>query len=450
MILTAHEIAQATGGALIREAAAGPVLTDTRALTPGSWFVALQGPRFDGHDYLQAARRAGAIGAVVARDVEGFDGGLVKVADTTQAFADLGRAARRKLDCPVVGLTGTSGKTTTRALIALALSPLGLVHQTVANLNNHLGVPMTLLAAPPDPAAVVVEMGTSGPGEIAKLAKTAEPSHRLILNIGHGHLEELGDIEGVGREKRALFDTARPGDTVFLNLDDPRLSNPSLPRGVSVITFGRSAGATVCLHDLKLSPQTLSTHGRVSTPHGIISFEIPAFGAPFALNATAAIAVAFALQVPLQAAADALSRYAPVGMRQRIETVPGGPLVLNDAYNANPDSVCAALTTLAAMPGQRVAILGDMLELGDLERALHQRVLEHAQAHGIDEIWVVGPRFAQVAQGWKAVRVAEVDEIVTALRGRLGPDHRVLVKGSRGMRLERIVQGLLAPAQENC
>lgn len=449
MILSAQEIAAATGGRLIRSAPPGELLTDTRALRPGSWFVALQGPRFDGHDFLDKAAEAGAAGAVLSREVPGWTGGLVVVPDTTQAFGALGCAARRKLPCPVIGLTGTSGKTTTRALIALALSPLGPVHQTVANLNNHLGVPMTLLAAPPSSAAVVVEMGTSGPGEIETLALIAEPSHRLVINIGHGHLEELGDIEGVGREKLAMFATARPGDLALINLDDPRTRAADLPDGVRSLTYGRDEAAAIRLLQLELHPETLSTRVWIQAPSAEVEVVIPAFGVPFALNATAAIAVAEALGVPLAEAAEAMGRYAPVGMRQKIERLTSGALILNDAYNANPDSVKAALSTLAALPGRSMAILGDMLELGAHEQRLHAEVLDHASSLGVERIWVVGERFARAAESFSGVQAADADRVIEALSGTLGPSDRVLVKGSRGMRLERIVQGLSKPTSEN-
>lgn len=448
MKFTAREICQATRGTLLVDGPAGALCTDTRAVRPGDWFVALRGPRFDGHDFVEQAGAAGAIGAIVERPIDGWEGGLVQVPDTTRAYGVLGRAARRRLGCPVVGLTGTSGKTTTRALIALAISDLGVVHQTRENLNNHLGVPLTLLAAPPEPDAVVVELGTSGPGEIATLSKIAEPTHRLILNIGHGHLLELGDIEGVGREKRALFDTARPGDVALVNLDDPRLVDAVLPAGVERITFGRSEAATVRLMSVALDPDRLVTRMTVRCEGVSVQVTVSAFGLPFAHNALAALAVAHALGVPLDAAAAHLDRYEPVGMRQRIERLPNGALVINDAYNANPDSVAAALRTLANLGGSRIAVLGDMLELGTHRERLHTWILDLATELDIERVVVLGERFADAAAGRTKVRVAPTVQGALDILGDLAPDDRVLVKGSRGMRLERIVQGLITTPPE--
>jgi len=372
----------------------------------------------------------------------------VRVADTTAAYGAIGLAARRRLRCPVVALTGTSGKTTTRALIALALEPLGLVHQTQANLNNHLGVPLTLLASPPDPAVVVLEMGTSGPGEIARLSRLGEPTHRLVVNVGHGHLEELGDIDGVGVEKRALLDGGRPGDVAFINVDDPRLRDAALPSGVRRITFGRAAEADVRLIGADLDPATLHTRARVAVDGGVVALDLPAFGLHFAHNATAALAVAWSLGVDPAAAAAAMGRYQPVGLRQRIERLPGGAVVLNDCYNANPESMRAALDTLAALPGPRIAIVGDMLELGAHEAALHREILELAS--GFDAVIAVGPRMSAAASGRSGVvAFAEVEPAVDAARALLAGPATALVKGSRGMRLERIVQGLLVAAPED-
>ncbi len=444
MRFDAADIARATGGALRRAGPAGPITTDTRTLQPGDWFVALQGPRFDGHDYLATAAAAGAVGAVVSRADVDFPGGLVVVVDTTVAYGALGLAVRRSLTCPVVALTGTSGKTTTRALIALALEPLGPIHQTQANLNNQLGVPLTLLACPPDPAAVVLEMGTSGPGEIARLARLGEPTHRLVVNVGHGHLDLLGDIDGVGVEKRAMLDTARAGDTAFINLDDPRLRDAALPAGVRRITFGRDPAADARLVDVTVHPDTLSTRAEIVVGGQRVTAELPAFGVHFAHNATAALAIAWSLGVDPAEAARCLARYAPVGLRQRIERLPGGAIVLNDCYNANPESMRAALDTLAALPGPRVAVLGDMLELGAHEAELHAEILDHTATIGLEELVVVGPRMGRAAVGRVGVRVcADGDDALVWARERLARPATALVKGSRGMRLERIVQGLL-------
>ncbi len=442
-------IAAATGGALLRPGPAGPVHTDTRAIGAGAWFLALSGGRFDGHAFLAQAAAAGAVGCVVSRDPgPEWTGGVVQVADTTRALQDLGRAARARLRGPVVGLTGSTGKTTTRALIALALSPLGRVHQSEGNLNNHLGVPMTLLGAPEDAGVSVVEMGTSSPGEIALLADLAQPDVRLIVNVGPAHLEELGGLDGVAREKGALFRSALPGDTVCVNVDDARVAGVPLPAGVRRLTWGRAPGADIRLLDAALDAERLVTTARVATPQGELDLVVPSPGLHLAHNAAGALAVAHALGVDLAAAARALAGYAPVGMRLRPEPLHNGAIALNDAYNANPSSMEASLRTLAALPGRKVAVLGDMLELGPDEAAWHERVAAVAGALPIALVVLVGPRMSPAApyargrgEVWSALDGAT---LVARLAAWLRPGDRVLFKGSRGARVERILQMLQA------
>ena len=311
MKLDAAAIASATGGRMAQGGAAGPIQTDTRSLERGSWFLALVGPRFDGHTFLEAAAKAGAAGCVVNHVPADWPGGVVVVEDTTRALQDLGRYARSRFTQPVVGITGSSGKTTTRALVALALSPMGPIHQTTGNLNNHLGVPLTLLATPEEASAMVVEMGTSGPGEIEFLARLGEPDVRLIVNVGPAHLEELGGLDGVQAEKGALFRTARPGDTCCVNVEDERVMAMPLPAGVRRIGYG--AGGDIALAGVDIEPSSLLTVATFDTPQGRIQARIPAPGRHVALNAAGALAVAAALGVDLAAAAAALSNYAPGG-----------------------------------------------------------------------------------------------------------------------------------------
>ncbi|HHO52503.1 MAG TPA: UDP-N-acetylmuramoyl-tripeptide--D-alanyl-D-alanine ligase [Deltaproteobacteria bacterium] len=445
MNLDGSTIAASTGGRLIADAPAGPICTDTRALTEGGWFLALIGDRFDGHDFLEHAAAAGAAGCVVSRAPEpgSWSGGVVVVDDTTEALAALGRHVREGFDGPVIGLTGSSGKTTTRALIALALSPLGRIHQTEGNLNNHLGVPMTLLATPPDAAAMVIEMGTSSPGEIEHLARLVEPTIRLIVNVGPAHLEELGGLDGVAVEKGALFTTASPGHSCCVNVEDERVAAIELPAGVRRITFG--AGGDVSLQGVQIKPSSLQTDAVYETPAGTIEAHIPAPGRHVALNAAGALAVALATGVDLRAAADALSGYLPVGMRMRPETLSSGAVALNDAYNANPQSMEASLKVLAAMPGRRAAVLGDMLELGPDEAAWHERIAQLAGELALELVILVGPRMAAAAgacRGTQVLAFVEATGAIEPLRAWLQQGDVVLLKGSRGARVEQVLQGL--------
>jgi UDP-N-acetylmuramoyl-tripeptide--D-alanyl-D-alanine ligase len=437
------EIAAATGGVVARSGPAGPLRFDSRGISAGEWFFALKGERFDAHDFLASIPRdaAGLVVTSPERVPADWAGGVVVVADGPAAVADLGRAARARIHHPVIGLTGSAGKTTTRALIALAVSPLGPVHQTAGNLNNHLGVPFTLLATPDDAAVSVVEMGTSAPGEITFLASIARPTIRLVVNVGAAHLEELGGIDGVAAEKGALFATAVQGDTACINLDDPRIAAMRTPTGVHRITYGRAPGARIQLLSATIDVAALATDAVWQTPHGTLTCRIPAPGAHFAHNATAALAVAEALHLDLAASAAAMAGYRPVGMRMRTEPLANGAIALNDTYNANPTSMEASLRVLASLGGRRAAVLGDMLELGKDEAAFHIEIAALAHALDLDLVVLVGPRMSAAAfacpGAWSA---ADGESLADRLRNWLQPGDRVLFKGSRGARVERILQ----------
>jgi UDP-N-acetylmuramoyl-tripeptide--D-alanyl-D-alanine ligase len=446
MKFAARTLAEATRGTVVRDVeGSGPILTDTRAITPGCWFLALSGARFDGHDYVQQALDAGAIGAIVSRVDPAWTGGVVQVADTTVALQDIGRFARSRFTGPVVGLTGSSGKTTTRALTALALSPLGKVHQTVGNLNNHLGVPMTLVAVEPDARAMVVEMGTSAPGEIHFLATLAEPDLRVIVNVGPAHLEELGGLDGVQVEKGAMFTTARPGDTVVVNTLDERVSAVAIPDGVRVVTVGTPES------DLHVVSHRIS--GRLgmevtfATPEGTFTVELPTFGAHIAVDAALALGVAWAAGANLAEATAALAHYAPVGMRMAVVDLPSGARIFNDAYNANPASMKASMDALVALEGRKIVVLGDMLELGPRELDYHREVVAHADGLGLARIVLVGERMAAVvdaATRTDCLVAKSPEEAGAALAGTLTAADVVLLKGSRGARTEGVLHVLQA------
>jgi UDP-N-acetylmuramoyl-tripeptide--D-alanyl-D-alanine ligase len=442
----AEGIAAATGGTVLRAGPSGPVLTDTRRLGSGGWFLAIVGARFDGHEFLPAAQEGGAFGCIVS-EAPGDDwlGGAVLVEDTTVALQDLGRSVRRGFKGPVIGLTGSSGKTTMRSLIHLAVSQLGMVHQTSGNLNNHLGLPMTLAACPETAAGLVLELGTSSPGEIAFLDAIACPDVRLIVNVGPAHLEELGGLEGVAHEKGALFRNARPGDTVVVNLDDSYVRAIPVPEGVRQVTWGRHPAADIRLVDCRMESGSFRTQVSLRSPVGDLALELPVLGEHMAHNAAGAIAVAYALGLDLEGAVQALSAYEPVGMRMRVENLPNGVLALNDAYNANPASMKASLGVLSSMPGRRVAIMGDMLELGPLEADFHEDVARYADSLSLDLVVLVGERMVAAVGEVSATPVQAFQmpsEAVPFLKEWLSNGDVVLFKGSRGARVEQILQSL--------
>lgn len=438
---TGAEIAAATGGKLVMDAPSGRIVTDSRAITPGDWFLALAGERFDGHGFIADVLAKGAAGVVVSKHVDGASAGIVQVQDTTKAYQALGRAARDRFPGPVIGIGGAAGKTTTRALATLALSGLGVVHQNAANLNNHIGVPLTLLQTPADAKALVVEMGTSGVGEMAVLVECARPDVRVIVNIGPEHLEGLGDLDGVAKEEGVTFDTAQPGDVLIVNVDDDILRNWPRPDGTRVITYGEASEATIQLVSARIDTD-LRTHVVWQTPSGEIAAVLPAPGKHIAHNAAAALACAFAVGLDLGGAAAALEGYEPVGMRMRKETLEPGIIVLNDAYNANPPSMEASLSVLAALPGRKIAILGDMLELGDEEARWHDHVAAFASGLGLDLLVLVGPRMSQASATGSVWVHPDASDVAEKLKTYLRSGDVVLFKGSRGARMEQILQTL--------
>jgi UDP-N-acetylmuramoyl-tripeptide--D-alanyl-D-alanine ligase len=444
------EIARHCGGRLLHDGLPGPIVTDSRALCPGDWFLALVGDRFDGHAFLDKARAAGCAGAVISGEAPaGWELGLVRVPDTLLGLQALAAASRESFGGPVVAITGSVGKTTTRALAVLALSEGERVHHTQGNLNNHIGLPLTLLARPEDASLLVLELGMNAPGEIALLQSISAPTVRLITNVAPAHLEGLGSIEGVARAKGELFDGARAGDVVCVNMDDPRVAGLPLPAGVQVLRYGRSLGCDVRLREASLDADgpevlvrfALDVRGR--TVRGCL----PSPGLYMAANACAAVALAVALGKDPQRAADALVGYAPVGARMALEAGPGGIRVLNDAYNANPASMDAALETLCALPAcRRVAVLGDMLELGPAELELHRSLLERALALDLDLVGACGPRMQAAAAGrtvgGRLLVAPDAEALAAMLAPRLLPGDLLLLKGSRGMAMERILRTL--------
>ena len=444
MIFDARTIAAATGGTLHQDGGAGPVGTDSRRVAPGSWFVALSGEKFDGHDFLGVAEASGAAGALVSRMPARWSAGLVEVPDTLVALQDLARFVRKGFPGPVVGITGSAGKTSTRVMVVEVMRSLGVIHHTQGNLNNHIGLPLTLCHLPPDADAMVIEMGMNHRGEITLLQDIAAPTVRLITNVGAAHVEGCGSIDGVAAAKQELFDGAHAGDTLCVNLDDPFIAAMPIPEGVRVITWGRHPDAQIRLTDVGVDGARLQTRLRIETPDGTVRATLDVPGEHLALNAAAAVAVAFALRVPVELLGPALARFQPEGMRNRIERI-GGVSVLDDAYNANPVSMLAALRTLGALSGRRFAVLGDMLELGSAEASAHIEVLQAARAADLHEVWVTGPRMGLAAASVPGVRCFDdADTLAAALAEAVSEGDSVLVKGSRGARMERVLERLRA------
>jgi UDP-N-acetylmuramoyl-tripeptide--D-alanyl-D-alanine ligase len=451
MIFTAEQLAKGTGGELMAPGPIGRVVTDSRKVGEGDWFLALKGDRFDGHEFLSLAAQSGCAGVIAARVPEGWAQGWVRVDDGLQALTELARFVRAQFTGPVVGITGSAGKTTTRALAGLVAAGLGRVHQTEGNLNNHVGVPLTILAAPVDAAVWVIEMGMNHLGEIKALQAIARPTIRLITNVGAAHLEGVGDLAGVARAKGELFDGAMPGDVCLVNQDDERVRGLPIPPGVRVLCYGSQIGSDsrsstpldVILTDAHVDPQKLVTRFRIEVGDQVIRGTLPSPGLHLAHDACAAVAVGVALRVPLDGIGRALGQYQPVGMRLRIEPGPRGSQVINDAYNANPMSMEASLDMLAGLAGvRRIAVLGDMLELGGEEATAHASVLRKAHGLGLDGLFVAGPRFRPTADALGIPWAPDAASLAPLVDPVLQEGDVLLLKGSRGMSMERVLQTL--------
>lgn len=422
------------------------VHTDSRSVRAGDLFVALAGDHFDGHDFVADAFAAGARGAVVSHPVAGEgDAVLYPVDDTLIALGDLARHRRLALPARVVGITGSSGKTGTKQLTAAALGSTLRVHATAGNYNNRVGLPLTLLAAPPEAEVVVAEMGTNEPGEIAILAAIARPEIGVVTTVGESHLEKLGGVEGVLDEKLDLV-RALDADGLAVVGDEPR----ELPRAaralhprLRVAGFGPEA-------DDDLRPEDVVADGVGRHTFGWrgerIDLRVP--GRHVVVNTLLALAVAEALDVPARAAAAGVAGVDPDPMRGEIRRM-GSLTLLVDCYNANPQSVRAALDLLEAQgSARRVAVLGSMLELGDASDGLHRAVLRDALARDLDRVVATGA-FAQAAAeldpgerdaaGVRLIAVPEPEVAYRALRDDLSGSETVLLKASRGVRMEALV-----------
>ncbi len=459
-------------------AAAGfrAVITDSRANLDDALFVPLVGERFDGHRFLSAALAAGAAAAVVGRDrlseaelqdLAAYGRPLWLVDDTLAAYQELGRLWRRQLAIPVVAVTGSAGKTTTRELIRAALAPLGPVVASSGNENNDVGAPLTLLKAPPGTAALVVEMGMRGLGEIERLSRCAEPDVAVITNIGTAHIGRLGSREAIATAKCEISSCLRPGGLLVIPAGDPLLE----------AALGPAWSGRVCrvaLADDALAPGTPPPDllGRLEAEAGAACVEagagegsdgwlhvdglppsrLPLPGRHNARNLLLALAVARELGVPPEDLRE-LAVEVPGGRNRRLQL--GELTVLDETYNASPEAMLAALELLAAQPlapgAARYAVLGTMLELGESSLALHRQVAERARNLGLEGLVIVdggaeGAAMLEAAAGLeRLMRVAKPEEALESLLGWLRPGDALLLKASRGVALERLLP-LLAQA----
>ncbi len=444
---TLRETAEIVGGELHGENRpwAG-VSTDTRSLGEGELFFALTGPNFDGNDYVPAAAERGAAGAVVTRLAETALP-QVRVADARDALGRLGADWRSRHGATVIGITGSNGKTTVKQLIAACLGETALA--TRGNLNNEIGLPLMLLELEPDHEYGIFEMGCSRPGDIAWLAGLARPEIGVVTNAGAAHLEGLGSIEGVARTKGELFQALGPEGTAVINADDPWCGLwESMAGPARVVTFGLRNAADFSARDIRAT--AAGSHFLLTGPDEAVAVELPLPGEHNVMNACCAVAAATAAGVPFRRAAERLGTARHVSGRMTRRPTAGGAVIWDDTYNANPASLAAGARAVAAGDGAAWAVVGDMLELGAEAAAIHAAAGEDLRSAGIERVYCLGDLARHVAEGFGggARWFESGGELIAALRGELAPGVNVLVKGSRGMRMERIVEALADAAAD--
>jgi UDP-N-acetylmuramoyl-tripeptide--D-alanyl-D-alanine ligase len=447
-----QSLATVTGGALRGDNAAfGRVSSDSRALEPGDLFVALAGERFDGHAFVAQVAQRGAAGALVSRPGAAALPQVI-VRDTLAALSRFATAWRRSFRGPVVGITGSNGKTTVKEMTGAILAELGPCLVTQGNLNNHIGVPLTLCRLEDEHRCAVIEMGANHPGEIAHLAALARPDVGLVINAGPAHLEGFGGIDGVARGKGELFESLDTEGTAVINADDRFAAfwHELARRAGSVVTFGLRERADVTASDVssRLDDAGFALSFELSTPAGKRPVELALAGEHNVMNALAATAAAMAAGASLDAVEHGLRSMRSVAGRLEVKRALHGARLVDDAYNANPGSLRVGLRALAGVPGERWLVLGEMAELGEDSPRLHAEMGAFARECGITRVLAVGAaaRAAVEAFGPGASWHASTDELLDALLPDLRPGLTVYVKGSRVNRLERVTAALTATA----
>jgi UDP-N-acetylmuramoyl-tripeptide--D-alanyl-D-alanine ligase len=464
MLWTSADAAQATGGRVTKGWEASGVSIDTRTLAKGDLFVALKDVR-DGHEFVAAALEKGAAAALVSRIPEGVqpDAPLLIVPDVLKALEALGAFARARTKAKVVGVTGSVGKTSTKEMLRAILSGQGKTHAAEASYNNHWGVPLTLARMPVDTDFAVIEIGMNHPGEIAPLARLAQLDVAMITTVAPAHLEAFANVEGIAEEKAAIFEGLKPGGVAIFNADidtTPILTAKAAAVGAVAVRFGESADADWRMTEARICDDAAVV--RAVQGGKPVLFKVSTPGKHFALNALGALAVAEALGADPMIAAHDLGRWMPPagrGQRERItldiveETFFD---LIDDAFNANPASMAAALDVLiAAKPtdgigrvggGRRIAILGDMLELGSTEIALHAAIARHPGLSAVHVIHCVGPRMkalhAALPRGQRGEWVETAQELAPRVRGLIDAGDILLVKGSKGVKVSQVVDVL--------
>ncbi len=445
------EVLKATGGQIInagRRKLFKGISTDTRSIETGNLFVALVGERFDGNEFAAQAVANGATGLIVSKTVTVPDHvTVIQVTNTLAALQSLARFHRQRYSIPVIAVTGSNGKTTTKDMLAAVLSSKFKVLKTEANFNNEIGLPLTLLKLEASHEVAVVEMGMRSSGEIRELTEIALPTVGVVTNVGETHVEILGSIENIAAAKAELVEAIGHDDVVVINADDPHVRNMQHKTPGRVVFFGLGSDAFVRAENITSGKNgELITTFDCCSARGSFSVELQAVGMHNVYNALAAIAVGWELGLKPSEIQKGISNFVPGAMRFEIKKY-GSYTVINDVYNASPLSMAAALTTLANISqGRKIAVLGDMLELGDAAIEAHRKVGRQAAEQGVDSIITVGELAKHIAaaaseQGVKTTQsFSDHKAAIEALRSLIKPGDYILLKGSRGMKMETMLE----------
>ena len=448
-----EDAATATGGTRLGPPwRAGGVSIDSRSLEPGDLFVALEGPNHDGHRFVADALKEGAAAAIIHRDLEGLgsEAPLLRVADTQAALEGLGRAGRSRAAAKIVGVTGSVGKTSVKEGLRTVLGAFGTTHASRASYNNHWGVPLTLATLDPNAAFAAVEMGMNHAGELLALTGIVRPHVGVVTMVAPAHLEFFDGIEGIARAKAEIFAGLVPGGVAVVNADAPAadiLLRAADRHAARTITYGATAGV-----DLRLVACDALAEGSKVTADLLgqtRTFTVGAPGRHWAQNALGILAVIAALGLDLDRAAAALALIRPPegrGQRRPISVGGGTAILIDEGYNANPTSMRAAFDLLAATPGRRIAVLGDMLELGVQAPDLHADLAGPLIASGVDLVFTAGSLmrhlFDALPDAVRGAHAPDTEALAPLVAAAIGPDDALLVKGSLGSRMARVVAAL--------
>ena len=417
---------------------------DSRKLQPGELFIALRGPQRDGHDFIADALARGASAALVDRDAD-YPLPVLRVDDARKRAGLLAGHWRAGFELPLIAVTGSNGKTTVKEMIRAILSVNTEVLATRGNLNNDIGVPLTLFRLAPEHRYAVVEMGANHPGEISWLSRIARPDVALITQCASAHLEGFASVAGVAEAKAEIYQGLAPGGAAIVNLDDEFAGMwLERTRHYRRITFGADPRATVQAHNIEQNPGAGCTRFDLTFNHASAAVQLHLVGGHNVMNALAAAACCIAIDIPLEQIRAGLGKVQPVRGRMQLKTGLHGAAVFDDTYNANPASLGAALKAAGAMPGAVWLALGDMGELGGAAAALHEQAGAEARALGVERLYGIGTLAAHAVAGFGAgaAHFHTLEALNNALRRELRPGVVVLVKGSRSMGMERVVDAL--------